>query len=59
MIADESEPRMRKDKTFFFEKKEPKNFFAALRAVLERKKSKLIKFFCFFLFTKRSSFLLS
>jgi hypothetical protein len=44
----------RKDKKFFFEKKNQKTF-APLRAVVNQPGTKLVKFFCFFLFTKRSA----
>jgi len=45
----------RKGKKFFFEKKNQKTF-APLRAVFNQPGTKQIKFFCFFLFTKRSPY---
>jgi hypothetical protein len=44
-------------KNFFFEKKK-QNFFSFGPRVVSPARSKLSKFFCFFLFTKRSAFFL-
>jgi len=43
-------------KGFFFEKKKQKTFVCSGAALLGRARAKLTKFFCFFLFTKRSAF---
>jgi hypothetical protein len=48
-----------KNKEFFFEKKNQKTFAPRRQGRSKANGQKLLKFFCFFLFTKRSSFFFS
>jgi hypothetical protein len=48
--------KVSKNKEFFFEKKNQKTFAPRRQGRSKATGQKLLKFFCFFLFTKRSSF---